>query len=220
MSTAAVSSGSLPPQVQQYFQQRQSDLQQLGKALESGDTAAAQTEFSAITALGQNGPVPNGNSFFVSQRQTDFNAIGQALQNGDLQGAQQAFVALQNTFKQVQSEAPAADSVNLSSAATAASGTSALPSAASSTGSATGSEIVLNLGNVTPGEQITIGVSNTGNGTEQVSIGVSQPNQTPEQITLNLNQNSKQEIVLNLLNSAASGTSSSTTSGSGVSVTA
>ena len=79
---------------------------------------------------------------------------------------------------------------------------------------------MLNLGNVTPGEQITIGVSNSGNGTEQVSIGVSQPNQTPEQITLNLNQNSKQEIVLNLLNSAASGTSGSTTSGSGVSVTA
>ena len=69
---------------------------------------------------------------------------------------------------------------------------------------------MLNLGNATPGEQITIGVSNTGNGTEQLTIGVSnQQNQNPEQITLNLNQNSNQQIILNLLNSAASSTTSS-----------
>ena len=81
----------------------------------------------------------------------------------------------------------------------------------------------MNLGNVTPGEQITIGVSNSGNGAEQVTIGVAnQQNQNPEQITLNLNQNSNQQIILNLLNSAASSTTGapSTTQGSGLNVTA
>jgi hypothetical protein len=48
MSTAAVSSGSLPPQATVVLSARQSDLQQLGQALQSGDTAAAQQEFSAI----------------------------------------------------------------------------------------------------------------------------------------------------------------------------
>lgn len=211
MSTAAISSSSIPQQDQQYFQQRQSDLQQLGKALEAGDTAAAQQEFSDITTLGQSGPVPGGNSFFVNQRQEDFNAIGQALQSGNLSGAQQAFVQLHNTFQQVQSEDPPSGLAGT----TAGSGSSALPNA----GSTAGSEIVLNLGNVTPGEQITIGVSNSGNGTEQLNIGVGQPNQTPEQFNVNLNQNSNQEIVLNLFNGAAGGTTS-TAPGSGVSVTA
>jgi TolA-binding protein len=119
MSTAAISSNSIPQQAQQYFHQRSADLQKLGQALESGDTAAAQQEFSAITSLGQKGPVSGGNSFFVSQRQTDFDAIGQALQNGDLTSAQQAFVQLQNSFPQVHSNDPTADSVSLSPAATA-----------------------------------------------------------------------------------------------------
>jgi hypothetical protein len=66
---------------------------------------------------------------------------------------------------------------------------------------------------MTPGEQITIGLSNAGNGGEQVTIGVAQQNQTPEQITLNLSQN--QELILNLFNSTAS-----STPGSGVSLTA
>ena len=75
----------------------------------------------------------------------------------------------------------------------------------------------MNLGNVTAGEQITIGLNNAGNGTEQVTIGVaSQQGQTPEQITLNLNQNSNEQIILNLLNSTAS----TPTQGSGLSVTA
>jgi hypothetical protein len=220
MSTAAVTSNP----ISQYFQQRQSDLNQLGKALASGDTTAAQQEFSAIQSLGQGGgPFANGQEFSINQRQNDFNAIGQALQSGDLTGAQQAFAQLRNTFKPQQaSDPPAAAVVNLSGSASAppATSSSSAPPAATSSGSATGSEIVLNLGNVTPGEQITIGVSNTGNGTEQVSIGVGQPNQTPEQITLNLNQNSNQEIVLNLLNSAATSTASSTTSAGGLSVSA
>jgi len=233
MSIAAVSSSLVYQQLQSYFQQRQSDLQQLGQSLQSGDLAGAQQEFSALQTLGQSGPFANGNDFKNSQRQQDFNAIGQALQSGDLAGAQQAFAQLQSTFQprqqQQSDETQPAVVVNLSellssaspaassAAPSAASTSAAQPAAANSTASASGSEIVLNLGNLTPGEQISIGLSSGGNGSEQVTIGVAQPNQNPEQITLNLNPN--QEIILNLLNSAASN-SSTPAQGSGVNVTA
>jgi len=74
----------------------------------------------------------------------------------------------------------------------------------------------VNLGNVTAGEQITIGFNQGSNGGEQVTIGVaSQAGQNPEQITLNLNQNSNQQIILNLFNGSASSAQSN-----GVSVSA
>jgi acetyl/propionyl-CoA carboxylase alpha subunit len=205
MSTAAVSSSSLYQQLQSYFQQRQSDVQQLGQALQSGDLAGAQQEFTALQTLGQSGPFANGNDFKNSQRQQDFNAIGQALQSGDLAGAQQAFAQLQSSFRPQQQQESSASQ----------------PAAASSTATASEPEIVLNLGTVTPGEQITIGLSSASNGSEQVTIGVAnQQNQAPEQITLNLNPNSNQEIILNLLNSAASTSSSTTAQSSGLNVTA
>jgi hypothetical protein len=224
MSTAAVSTSSIYQELQQYFQQRGSDLQQLGQALQNGDLTAAKQEYGAISNLGQNGPFAGGNAFKISQRQQDFNAIGQALQNGDLTGAQQAFAQLKSTFQNQRSVDPptqnpvsAAVVVTLSSPAAsgAASGASA---AAGSTGAGGGSEIILNLGNVTPGEQITIGVSAGANGSEQVTVGVSNQqnqSQSPEQITLNLNQSSNQQIVLNLFNSTTAAPQ-----GSGVSVSA
>jgi hypothetical protein len=233
MSTAAVSTSSIYQELQTYFQARNSDLKQLGQALQSGDLAGAQQEFSAIQNLGQGGPFANGNEFRSNQRQQDFNAIGQALQAGDLAGAQQAFAQLTSTTLQHHhsSEAPPSVVVNLSLASTAASAPTAAPAsapapsstsapqptAASSTGSAPGTEIILNLGNITPGEQINIGISNGSNGSEQVTIGVSnQQNQSAEQITLNLNQSSNQQIILNLFNSTAS----SAAQGSGVNLTA
>jgi hypothetical protein len=239
MSTAAVSTSSIYQQIQSYFQSRQSDLQQLGQSLKSGDLAGAQQEFSALQALGQSGPFANGNDFKNSQRQQDFNAIGQALQSGDLAGAQQAFAQLESTFHNQQQQSNNASQpavvVNLSGLLSSASSTPASastpglpspastsasqPAAASSTASASGSEIVLNLGTLTPGEQISIGLSNGANGSEQVTIGIAnQPNQAPEQITLNLNPNSNQEIILNLFNNSASSTS--TNQSPGVNVTA
>jgi hypothetical protein len=212
MSTAAVSSNSLPPGVQSFLQQRDADLKQLGQALQSGDLAGAQQAFTAIQALSQNNTSANGNSFKVSQRQQDFNAIGQALAAGDLGGAQQAFADLKATVQHGGGPAidPPAAVVNLS-------GASAASGSGSSTGSTTGSAIVLNLGNLTPGEQINIGISNGSNGTEQLTVGVTQPGQSsPEQVSLNLNQNSNQQLVLNLFNSTAT----SAAQGSGVSVSA
>ncbi len=217
MSTAAVSSSSIYQELQSYFQQRGSDLQQLGQALQSGDLAGAQQEFSAIQTLGQSGPVANGDPFISSQREQDFQAIGQALQSGDLAGAQQAFAQLESDLHPQKSAEPQpavvvnltgaaspADSTRTGSASSANSTAATSSSGSATDGSATGSEIVLNLGTVTPGEQITIGLSDAANGSEQLTIGVSQPNQTPEQITLNLNPNSNQQIILNLFNSTAS----------------
>jgi hypothetical protein len=231
MSTAAISTSSIFQELKSYFHQRGADLQQLGQALQSGDLAGAQQEFNTIQSLGQSGPFASGNAFKAFRREQDFAAIGQALKSGDLAGAQRAFAQLESTFHPRQtSESTPAVIVNLSNSAAsspsassasspappASTGSTGSQTAASSAGSANGTEIVLNLGNVTAGEQITIGVSNPGNGTEQVTIGVAnQKNQSPEQITLNLNQNSNQQIILNLFNSTAN-----TAQGSAVSVTA
>ena len=230
MSTAAVSSSSIYQELQTYFQQRSGDIQQLGQALQEGDLTGAQQEYQTLQALGQGGPFANGDVFKVSQREQDFEAIGQALQTGDLAGAQQAFTELENTFHHSSQTTPPAEVVvvNLGGSASASAAGSA-PSASASgestqqPDSAAGSspaagnpEIVLNLGTASAGEQITIGVNNTGDGTEQVTVGVADAqNQNLEQIVLNLSQNSNEQIVLNFLNSSASspaqGTSINTT---------
>lgn len=214
MSTAAVSSGSLFDQLQTYFQGRDADLKQLGKDLANGDLSGAQQEYAAIVNLGQNGPLANGNEFAVAQRQQDFNAIGQALQSGDLSGAQQAFAELKSTV--AQSAQPSSPVIlNPATGTTASSGSS-------SSSSDGGSEIVINLGAMTPGEQVDINLSGSSSGGEQVTIGVSgQQGQSPEQITLNLNPNSNQQIILNLLNgTAGTSSSSSSSSSTGLSVSA
>ena len=206
MSTSAVSSSSLNQQIQQYFQTRQTDLQQLGQALGTGDLAGAQTAFQAITQLGQNGPFANGDPFLKSQREQDFTAVGQALQSGDLAGAQQAFSALKATFQKNNGgqPSPIADPIL----------TAAPPSTSS-----VGPEIILNLsnssGNANP-EQITININPTSGGGEQVSLSVGQQGSNTQQVTLNLPANSNEEIVLNLLggSSSTSTTSTSTTSSS------
>jgi hypothetical protein len=227
MSTGSVSTGSIYNELQQYFQTRGSDQQALGKALQSGNLATAQQEYNAIQTLAQSGPFAGGNAYLKTNRETDFTAVGQALQSGDLAGAQKAFAQLQSTFQkqgssvQQQADQNPAVVVNIGGPSTATSasgsGSAAAAAATGSTAATNGAEIVLNLGNVTPGEQITIGVSNGANGAEQLTIGVAQqPNATPEQITLNLSQTANQEIILNLFNSTAASTSAS----SGVNVSA
>jgi hypothetical protein len=190
MSTSAVSvNANQNSSLVQYFQQRQSDLKQLGQDLQNGDLTDAQTEYNSIESLGQSGPFANGDAFELSNRQQDFNTLGQALQSGNLSAAQQAFTQLQDTFHQP---------------STGNSGTG------SSSGSGNGAEIVLNLANAPAGEQITINLTSGSNGTEQVAISATNPdNSNPEQITLNLNPNSNQEIVLNLFGNSTTGSSSS-----------
>lgn len=224
MSTSAVSSSSLYQQLNQYFQTRGSDQQQLGQALSSGNLASAQTAYNNIVSLGQNGPFKDGNPFFLSQREQDFAAVGQALQAGDLAGAQQAFNTLQSTFKTTSQgplNPPSSDPstgpaviLNLNS-----NGTGATPDNPPSTAPSTGPTIVLNLGDAgnsaTP-EQVTITIGNPdSSGEEQVSISAGTQGSKPEQISFNLNANSNEQIILNLLAaSSATSTEASTTSSS------
>jgi len=99
MSTPAISSASISQELRTFFQERRSDLQQLGQAFESGDLNAAQQAFDALSALGADGPFKSSGPFSRADRANDFQAIGQALQSGDLAGAQTAFTALAQTFR-------------------------------------------------------------------------------------------------------------------------
>ncbi len=219
----------------QYFHDRQSDLEQLGQSLQSGDLAGAQQEYSAIQTLAQNGPF-DGNAFAVNKRQQDFNAIGQALQSGDLAGAQKAFAQLEATFTSGRHPIPesstnqaAADpgpaaiiNINIAPAApTASNAASTAGSAASSVAgtaatSATTPEIVINLGSSaasSSAEQINISLDTTSSG-EQVTIGVgSQQSPNAQEFTFNLAQNNNEQIVVNLLGDSSATSPSSQTSG-------
>jgi hypothetical protein len=233
MSTPAVSSSSLYQQLNQYYQTRETDQQQLGQALASGNLASAQTAFNNIVSLGQNGPFKGGDPYYLSQREQDFTAIGNALQSGDLAGAQQAFAALQSTFKNAplgpstqplgQNNDPAVI-LNLSSGNGL---TPVTPQSTNDPAAGSGPEIILNLGNggnsSTP-EQITITIGNPDrSGDEQVSISAGAQGSNPQQISFNLNTNSNEQIILNLLGATSStstaassaSTSSSTTPASG-----
>jgi len=214
MSTSAVSSNSIYQELQHYFQQRRSDLQQLGKDIKAGDLSDAQQKYQALQTLGQSGPFANGDTFYVSGREQDFKNIGTALQSGDLAGAATALLQLRQTFKP-QSVSSSAATTNRDAATTANASTSF---AAATSGSSSGAqEIVLNLANLPAGEQITIDLSGASNGTERVSISAANAQgHSDGQILLNLAQNSNEQIVLNLFNSSAS----AATQGSSVNVSA
>lgn len=94
MSTSAVSGVSIYQELQSFYQTRQSDVTQLGSALQSGDLSGAQAAFAELTALGQSGPFANSEPFAKSTRDQAFNTIGQDLQAGNLAGAQAAFATL------------------------------------------------------------------------------------------------------------------------------
>ncbi len=214
MSTAAVSTSAASLQNQQYFYTRQTDLHQLGKALDTGDVAGAQTAYKNIVQLGQNGPFSSGNPFSNPQREQDFTAIGTALQSGNLTAAQQAFSSLKTTFENNNGGQPAPISNPLPRPVGPA--------------PVVGPEIIVNLSSGSSGtspiaQQITIDLNPTAGGGEKVSLSVGQQGSNQQQqVTLNLPANSNEEIVLNLLGgSSSSGSSSSSTSaGGGLSVSA
>lgn len=192
MLTTAVSSHAIDHESGGYFQKRAADLQKLGQALRAGDLEAARQQYKAIQDLGQSGPFSNGDPFKMAQREQAFETMGQALQSGDLGSAQRAFHRLISSFRRAHIQPPPD-----------ASPIDNVPSNATSAGN--GSEIVLNLANMPAGEQITIGLNNTGNGTEQVTISMAnQQGQSPEQITLNVAWDSNQQIILNLFRESTS----------------
>jgi hypothetical protein len=94
MSTAAVSGLSIYSELQSFFSNRQTDLKQLGSALQSGNLSDAQQAYDTLAVLGQDGPFASSEPFFKSSRAQAFETIGQDLQSGDLAGAQAAFATL------------------------------------------------------------------------------------------------------------------------------
>lgn len=195
MSTSAVSSSSLYQQLQSYFQTRSSDVQQLGRALSSGNLAQSQLAYNNITALGQGGPFANGNPFRVSQREQDFTAIGQALQSGDLAGAQQAFSSLLKTFRGQSAQLVSTSGAAPAPVASPAAGpeviinlTSASTNSAASTGATTtsGPEIVLNLNSASTSSAASTTPASATSGPEIV-LNLNDSNSTsPEQVTINI----------------------------------
>ena len=184
--------------------ERQSDFTTLGSALQSGNLASSQHEFNQLYQTFHSSP------------------------KIDLQPPTQPSVVISigGTNTPPASTTGTPDTTGTTNPATAT------PAAVNNAPANNGSEIVLNLGNATSGEQISINLSNTSGGEqvtigvsgqqnqspeqitinlgsasgggEQVTIGVSgQQNQSPEQVTVNLNQNSNEQIVLNLLNSTS-----------------
>src|SRR6267378_3872885 len=93
-----IAGADLTNQSHGFWQQRRAGLDQLGQALLAGNADAAQQAFDALVALGQNGPLRNGETFHRADRARDFAAIGQALASGDLAGAQAALTDLASTF--------------------------------------------------------------------------------------------------------------------------
>jgi len=207
MSTSAITPNSPSQEFQQYYVARQTDLRQLGQALESGDINTAQADYNNITSLAQNGPFPNGEPFYFQQRDQYFSEVGQALQAGNTQAAQQAFAQLANTFQQPFHQADPPSAGGRSSAA-------ATPS---------GSEIVLNVGlDSTSGQPINITINPASSGGEQVTVSEGSQGSSAQQVTFNLAANSSEQIVLNLLGTSAaeSGSSPNSSNSSGISVSA
>jgi outer membrane protein assembly factor BamD (BamD/ComL family) len=80
-------------------QQIQSEFQQLGQDLQSGNVAQAQTDF---TTLSQNFPDLNQNSTTATSGNSlaqTFAQLGQDLQSGNLQAAQQDFTTIQQDLQ-------------------------------------------------------------------------------------------------------------------------
>lgn len=203
MSTAAVAPNSIYHEIQAYFQQRKSDLSQLGDDLQSGNLKDAEQAYSSIVTLGQSGPFANGVPFVLTQREKDFTAIGQALQSGDSAGAQQAFTQLENTFNKQTGPGSGGGPEIVINFGQPTETTPAGTTSNSNTGG-TGAEIVINIGNNSNSpENIALDLSNIGNGMEQLTIKATEGNQPPEQLTLKFSQNSHEKIVLNLLDSFA-----------------
>ncbi len=102
MSISALSSVPLSNTsgYQDPFKEIQQDFNQLAKALQSGDLSAAQSAFSNLQQLQQNGPgqgVSNSSGFDTIQN--DFSTLGQDLQSGNLSQAKSAFEKLQSDLK-------------------------------------------------------------------------------------------------------------------------
>jgi len=115
MSTPAITGQSILQELQTFYQSRQTDLKQLGNALQSGDLSGAQQAFQSLAALGEGGPFANSEPFAKSSKAEAFNAVGEAIAAGNLAGAQAAFATLSSKPSAADSASSEAATVSLSS---------------------------------------------------------------------------------------------------------
>jgi hypothetical protein len=220
MSTSPVVSNLLFQDLQAFAQQR-TGLQQLGKALDASDLAGAQQAYNTIQSHLQSGQASSTLSSNISNARQEFAAVGRALQSGNLTGAQRALAELRNrlpapppanstpdvgpeviinlTLVPPSSAATGATAPSSSTASTQPPATTAAPSS-NTTPAAAGPDIILNLGNISGGEQITIDINNPAvpagsTSSSSGSTSAAPPTTTPAstavpEIVLNLEANS------------------------------
>ena len=113
MSISSVGSSSLLSQLyvsqstqsnQSQFQQIQTDFNQLGQDLQSGNLTQAQQDFATLQQALPSGQTQQTQQNSASPVTQAFTALSQALQSGDLQGAQNAFTTLQQDIQQLQQQ--------------------------------------------------------------------------------------------------------------------
>jgi hypothetical protein len=93
--------------VQNKFQQIQSQFQQLGVDLQSGNLSQAQVDFAALTKdLPTAQPPSAGGSGTTNAIAQAFKTLGQDLQAGNLSAAQQDFAAIQKSEQQRSNQHP------------------------------------------------------------------------------------------------------------------
>jgi len=119
MSVASIGASMAATAATSVAHQRRADFRALGKALESGDLASAQSAFADLTKLLQSGgassaaPAASSSSGASgvtsasgtsSPLQSDFEALAQALQSGDVKTAKSAFAQLMKDMKGVRGQ--------------------------------------------------------------------------------------------------------------------
>ena len=110
MSVSGVSSNffqsNLTQGAQNKFQQIQSQFQQLGKDLQSGNLSQAQQDFATLTQELPSSQQQTGAATSTSSIAQAFKTLGQDLQSGNLSAAQQDFAAIQQNAQQASGSAP------------------------------------------------------------------------------------------------------------------
>lgn len=101
MSVVGLSSSTLSQTILQANSQQQSEYQQLGQALQSGNLTQAQQDYATLTqtAAAQNQIAASAQIGANSPLAQIFNTLDQAIQSGNLTGAEQAFTSIAQEFE-------------------------------------------------------------------------------------------------------------------------
>ena len=177
--------------------QREQDFEAVGKALQAGDLAGAQQAFAKLEAtFHHNGATPSSNPAPQASAGPEIVI--------NIGGPASTDTTSAPTYSPTAGSS--ASTTGTSSTGTTGTSSSGTASTAATSASSAGAspEIVINLNNSgnTP-EQVVLSFNSTSNGAEQLTVSAQQGTQSPEQVTFNFNPGSREQIVLNLLNSVA-----------------